>query len=616
MVPLVSFCAPSQRTQLMRTAAFSGSVDLAAATLARFPKVLHCRFGHRSLTPLHVACARGHTRLVAFLLDRGANPAALSATRRSPVEYALANQHLSVALAMHDRGIVSSEDLFGLAVTHGMDRAVVDLLRYFPVPAATVLLAVRMGLCGSATIGALCAAGGSPNEASDSGLRPLHYAALRADGAELVPTLVCHGADVSLADQCSTTLPLTYAAVFRSDVDLLRVCVELGASLHVKRMSALHMAVAKADPNTAIVLELLRLGADPVAWLDDHGRSAVEIGAVNPNLDAAAWEGLLFAALSRMPDSGRGKLLALAVRSNSRTKITSLLPHLSHKMVNDAALQECPVLHMAVRWGDAEVIQVLLAAGADPNRRWKDETVFQSELSRNRREDVVRCLLRYGADPNSHVPGTSAPPAVLALPDTRLLNTMRLHGANLGAGDCRGVTPLMHLSYCENELDAVRCAAYLLGTAGADLNARDDAGRTALWHAVSADSIELARLLLSRPRGAEHAPDHAGTTPLHEACRRRPPNAHMIRLLVASGAEIAAGRPLEALRGNSLDVQRLLMEVVLYGAGAEEAAEAIAAEEAGPAAIPTPSVSDAKGFDLLGGCDDETSSVFSVATVE
>ena len=53
-------------------------------------------FDYARDTPLHRACMRGKTSTVRLLLTRGANPSALDDDDKTPLDYAVENQHVKV----------------------------------------------------------------------------------------------------------------------------------------------------------------------------------------------------------------------------------------------------------------------------------------------------------------------------------------------------------------------------------------------------------------------------------------------------------------------------------------------------------------------------------------
>src|SRR4051812_4990898 len=72
---------------------------------------------------------------------------------------------------------------------------------------------------------------------------------------------------------------------------------------------------------------------------------------------------------------------------------------------------------------------------------------------------------------------------------------------------------------------------------GADVNVRDEEGRTPLFSAVLAGSVGLVGLLLES-KADVNARDHEGWTPLHFAAQEHEPE--IVRILIARGANVNA----------------------------------------------------------------------------
>jgi len=165
-----------------------------------------------------------------------------------------------------------------------------------------------------------------------------------------------------------------------------------------------------------------------------------------------------------------------------------------------------PPLHWAVDVGSLELVELLLAAGADPTA-----TTFSGEefsvLHLAQHADVLRRLLQLG------------------LP--------------LKCRDSRGLTPL--LLACNNS--DVECVEVLLA-AGADIHATDNRGWGVLHRiALRKPSGELMQLLLDhatdhgRPLNV-NAPDKDGTTPLMTAARWIAPV--LVEALLGAGEDVTA----------------------------------------------------------------------------
>ncbi len=105
-------------------------------------------------------------------------------------------------------------------------------------------------------------------------------------------------------------------------------------------------------------------------------------------------------------------------------------------------------------------------------------------------------------------------------------------GANVNAWDDENCTPLMQAVAGNCNLEILR----MLIEKGADVNAQDAGGRTALLHAVIAERKEMVMFLIRN--GANVDPRDDSWTPLHHAACQG--NLEIVRFLVESGADINA----------------------------------------------------------------------------
>jgi len=142
------------------------------------------------------------------------------------------------------------------------------------------------------------------------------------------------------------------------------------------------------------------------------------------------------------------------------------------------------VLIAAAARGDLEVMNKLLSRGADPNVKDKRGYTALSHASEAMYEDVVDALLsRPETDPNSR--GLNGRPVLLAY------------------------------IWRDNKDRVEKLLAH-----GADVNAQDADGDTALHGAAQTGNVEIMQMLLDK--GADlQALDLDGKTPLHHTTRRR-----------------------------------------------------------------------------------------------
>jgi len=136
-------------------------------------------------------------------------------------------------------------------------------------------------------------------------------------------------------------------------------------------------------------------------------------------------------------------------------------------------------LHEAARKGDTQVIQKLVAKGADVNGRDMLNMTPLHWAAWWGRTEAVRVLLAHGANPNSWVKESGTP-----------LHFAATHGREE--------------------------TAQLLIEAGANINATDEYGTTPLTSAIISGSVEIVELLLSNGANV-YTRDKKGKTPLDHA---------------------------------------------------------------------------------------------------
>ena len=156
-------------------------------------------------------------------------------------------------------------------------------------------------------------------------------------------------------------------------------------------------------------------------------------------------------------------------------------------MVGGSGLNRAP-LHNAAAWGGKDLVKLLLELGADPNLR--DLAYHAAPIGwalYGGHRDVVEYLL----------PFASIFDAVQSGGIDRVRALLREHPSPANAQDDRGI-PLVF--YLHPDIARLEEMIQVLVTHGADLNARDNDGRTLLDRALARGLADFADML--RAHGA------------------------------------------------------------------------------------------------------------------
>jgi len=325
--------------------------------------------------------------------------------------------------------------------------------------------------------------GADINAARSDGLTALHIAAEYGIGT-FVELLISRGADVNAQSRDGET-PLDRAAL-TSSVKICDLLIAKGAKVHGLHSTAIVGDLAKvksfvnegcttAEKEFALCAAAACGHGDVVSWLISQG---VPANARNKRNRSA----LMCAAAGGGVDVAR-RLLVTGADVSSKASLTK-------------------ALGFAAYFGQKEVVELLIANGADVNRQGTP-SIFDGAVFTGNKE-IADLLLEKGAVQKA------VPAGVCMRGWTDTLELLIKKSADINSGVLRGYPPSFFAVWYDHPDTLGR-----LLTHGADANAEDRRGWSLLHYAVVFPDI--TKLLLEKganPNAVERA---RGQTPLHVA---------------------------------------------------------------------------------------------------
>jgi ankyrin repeat protein len=155
-----------------------------------------------------------------------------------------------------------------------------------------------------------------------------------------------------------------------------------------------------------------------------------------------------------------------------------------------------PLMYVA-GYGDADKVSDFLAKGEDVKARDKDGwTALHHATLGGVHDDVMRLLIRAGAEVNARTPGGETPLMFSARKGkVEEVRTLIEAGADVNLANKSGETALIMVSGLGHSEEEAKAVTELLLRAGADANAKDSSGKTAMRLAKESKRPPIVKLL-------------------------------------------------------------------------------------------------------------------------
>jgi ankyrin repeat protein len=473
-------------------------------------------------TPLHYTAQYNQLALAKLLVAAKADLAAKDKKGRTALDLATGEAKREMAQYLRDAGVMSKNDeaaaksVFVAAKIGSIDaikkhlEAGVDVNGKDKSGYSALHLAAKAGQVNAMEV--LIDAKADIQGISKSEKSALHYAAQKGHKAS-VALLLDKGAAVNARDKKGKT-PLDlagkdeeiaallrgkggkttkellaaddiFAAAEVGDVESIKKLLAGGADVNAKDKggyTALHLAAKRGQ--AAAAAALLEAKAD-IGLVSKSGKTALHyVAYYNGNLDLAKL--LLDAGAAVNAKDGKNKTPLDYALSKKRTELTELLRSKGGKTTKELAAAEN--IFAAADVGDLEAIKKHLEGGEDVNAANKQGYTALHMAVRRGQKDAAALLLEKGANVNAERKGKTT--LDFAGKNEEIAALLREKGGKTGK-EIKAAGSIFSAAQ-SGLVDAVK--THLAG--GADVNAKNKGGYTALHLAAKKGHVEVAKVLL------------------------------------------------------------------------------------------------------------------------
>ena len=479
-------------------------------------------------TPLYKACEYGHTKLVEYLVGRGADTELCTAHGWSPLNAAAACGHLETVQFLVNKGAnVATPNKLGWTALHGAANrghtAIAELLLLKgadPNPCALTRDFDDQHHVDWVILPRL----------AQTDITPLHEAIQKGHN-DIVMLLLENGANIEATLSESKITPLILATADRR-TDIAKMLLRCGANVHAKTKEAITtLSIAVSDGLLEITELCLEYGASIDELKGENGDSLLTIAADRAQLEMVELLVQRNAEINKASKDGSTPLLR-ACECGAADIVRILVDHGAKVDVLSEELQVTPV-HFAARHCGLNTVSFLRSHGGDLHARSKNGWTPLHYASQTGNLDTVKYLIDNGSDIYAKtISGRHPTHQAAQFGSHEVLQELIRRGGYVNVMSETMCTPL---HYSAREKDSRN--ATLLLQLGAFVNSRDKTGWLPIHEAASRGHCDIATLLI-RNRSRINAQDDYGWTPLHRAAVKG--HLELVQVLLLHNAYVNA----------------------------------------------------------------------------
>ena len=524
-------------------------------------------------TPLHYAAINDDLEIVKELVAKGTYIDVINTRQMSPLDFAIANVNIDIVQFLLQSGacpqiknnyrgplhdaVKKSLRIVELLLDYNANINCVcnNELRYqcvTPLHIATIFNKVE-------TVKLLLNRGATVDCRAKNNITPLHMA-VENGYLTIVKLLIDHGASINFAGDLETYTPLHFA-INKGNSQLVSLLLQHGANVNIKDKTdntVVYLAVQKG--NLSIVEQILNFHPE---INDGNNRNILNVAIYGNNTQYQAIIELLlnYGFSLNIEEENNYNLLFAAVAKGYLNVVKILLDHCTDINIlhdpetpkasyNLSSQKAHTLLHCATKKKHESVAELLINYGADVNI--KDQAGYPPIFYAIDTSDIkiTKLLLNNGADIHGIQCKTQLLNIAVKKEYKEIVEILLQHGADVNAVDKHGRTALHFTVSGEDDNNFIRFfydyddsedsdvkteIVKLLLKHGAHVDAKANNGIMTLHAAVQRGHVKVVDALLEHNANV-NSRTTKGTTPLHVGVRKG--NKAIITKLLDKGADI------------------------------------------------------------------------------